>query len=138
MAITLANLFKGEITIDAVAGADYSEDIYQVPAGKRALIKNLTFYHTDIGGIGANKNGYFSITDSADAELFRIWWTSDLSTETVAVSSDDYIHVVGENNTLDLENLVIDDEQKIRMYCSLQAGGDWDIRATIDGALEDV
>ena len=138
MAITLSNLFKGKIALDAFSGDVYVADVYQVPAGKRALIKNMTFYHTDISGIGASADGFFVITDSSNNELFRIWWVADLSTETVATSSDDYIHLIGENNTLNLENLVLDDEQKIRMQTTLQAGGDWDVIFTIDGALEDV
>ena len=138
MAITLKNLFKGEITMDSVSGGVHTEDVYQVPVNKRALIKNLTFYHTDISAVAVGADGFFVITDSSDVELFRIWWVADLNTETVATSSADYIHIVGENNTLGLENLVLEDQQKIRMETTLQAGGDWDVRFTIDGALEDV
>jgi len=136
MAIVTKSLFKGEIQLDGEAGLAEVIDIYQVPANKRALIKHFHFYIT-LNTMGAGDDAWIVITDSADNELVRIWWTTDANALGVAADDTGFIFLTTED-TDSHQNIVLESQQKIRFAHVGDTGEDMDIRVDISGAEEDV
>lgn len=132
MAITGESLVKAEFT--SPNGA--LTQIYQVPASKKALIKNLMFYHTATTSVTGGTDGWLVITDSSDVELIRIWWTTDLAAESIAASSADFIQVVG-GASADLSNIYLENQQKLQ-FAEDDPSSTWKIRVEMSGAEEDV
>lgn len=141
MAITFKSLAKGEFQLDQ---ANDPLQIYQVPAAKRALIKNFTFYVTKLSGIAVGVDAYIYVADSGGTELFRLWWDDDASTLTVATSFLDHFQVVGSANlgrtafNATLGNIVLESQQQIMIDCDDADAYELDIRVDISGAEEDV
>ena len=133
MAIRSDSLFKGE-----VIKPNLSEwvDIYQVPAGKKVILKEFLWYVTLNSVIGGG-NGAIAITTSADVVLLYIRLTNNVQTSpTWQVSATD------ESFKYDSEiinNMVLEDQQKIRLGTPGTPNSNaLRIRISLSGAVEDV